>query len=187
MHFAGCLLGKPCHYEMCHFLSWKARMKSLINVLYLESFLGGLILKGKRRRDGQGKDKGFLILGKDNIFLNSASRGLCFINQLIIYTLKTNMVFTSAPVWGNCLSWLCGQHTLLSTRHTWLEQKPVWCGVVAGSRRSTLREFSERPRNEREVTAHTGKSDTMERRRHLARGEGGGSDETQVRDIRAGR
>lgn len=39
--------------------------KSLISVLYLESFLGGLVWEG-RRGGGVGKDKRVLILGEDN-------------------------------------------------------------------------------------------------------------------------
>lgn len=47
---------KPCHWEICHFVSLKARRKkSLINVLYLESFLGGLVWEG----EGWGKTKEF--------------------------------------------------------------------------------------------------------------------------------
>lgn len=53
-------LKKTCHCEMCGFVSLKARRKSLISVLYLEWFLGGLG-GGKVGRD---KTKEFSLLDK---------------------------------------------------------------------------------------------------------------------------
>lgn len=64
--------------------------KSLISVLYLESFLGGLVWGG-----GRGEDKRVLILGEDNRYflivpLVNVSN---VINQIIIYTLYTSTIF----------------------------------------------------------------------------------------------
>lgn len=106
-----------------------------------------------------------------------------FINQLIIYALITSTVLTSAPSGaivfpGFARSTHCSQAGTRDPNKT--------PSVVAGRRHGTLRELSEQPRKEREVTAHTGKLGTMERRRHLAHREGGreggGSGETQVQE-----
>lgn len=80
---------------MCRFVSLKARRKSLISLLYLESFLGGLVWEGGWRQGGQRKDKGDSIIGEDNrYFLIAPLVNLSkLINQMIIYALKTSAVF----------------------------------------------------------------------------------------------
>lgn len=50
-------LKKPCNCEMCRFVSLKARRKSLISLLYLESFLGGLVWEGGGGKVGREKTK----------------------------------------------------------------------------------------------------------------------------------
>lgn len=156
---------------MCGFVSLKARRKSLISVLYLEWFLGGLVWEGVEARWAR-KDKGVLIIGQDNRYflivpLVNPSK---LMNQMIICTLKTSTVYLGSNLKKICLYWLSKRHV-----------------HVTPAKLSGLGSFQDgdSTSKEWEVTARTGKS--CKTFPTLAHGEQEGSHETQVRGSRAGR